>query len=76
MKIERGSDGTILNAAVLTASDVARQRVLCPACMTKVFARWPEGWDAHAAHSCHALSDGSHQQRKAEFKHALAHLFR
>jgi hypothetical protein len=76
MKIERGSDGTILNAAVLTASDVARQRVLCPVCMTKVFVRWPEGWDAHAAHSCHALSDGSPQQRKAEFKHGLAHLFR
>ena len=76
MKTERGSDGTILNAAVLTAADVVHQRVLCPACMTKVFESWPEGWDAHAAHRCTALSEATPVKRKAEFKQALAHLFR
>jgi hypothetical protein len=25
---------------------------LCPACHQKRFARWPWGWDAHAAHAC------------------------
>ncbi len=76
MKPERSSDGTILNAAVLVAADVAHQRVLCPACMDKVFERWPEGWDAHAAHRCKGLEEGTPQERKAEFKRALKRLFR
>ena len=73
---QHSSGGTILNAAVLVAADVAHKRVLCPACMEKEFERWPEGWDAHAAHRCKGLSEGTPRERKAEFKHALAHLFR
>ena len=76
MKPQRGSDGTILNAAVLAADDVAHQRVICPVCMEMVFEMWPEGWDAHAAHKCAGLDNGSPQQRKAQFKEALSHLFR
>jgi hypothetical protein len=76
MKAQLSSDGTILNAAVLTADDVAHKRVLCPACMEKEFEMWPEGWDAHAAHRCKGLDTGTPQTRKAEFKRVLGHLFR
>ena len=63
------------NAAVLTVGQVAHRRVLCPACMEKEFERWPEGWDAHAAHRCKGLESETPQSRKAEFKLALGHLF-
>jgi hypothetical protein len=76
LRVQRGSDGTILNAAVLGASEVAHERVLCPACMLKVFERWPEGWDAHAAHRCEGVNLGIPEERKAEFRRVLAHLFR
>lgn len=76
MKIQRSSDGVIVNAAVLTVEQVAHERVRCPACMDKVFAMWPEGWDAHAAHSCAGIDDGDIVTRKAEFKRVLGHLFR
>ena len=36
----------------LSAKDVSGKAVLCPACHSKVFAKWPSGWDAHAAHAC------------------------
>jgi hypothetical protein len=76
MKPQLSSGGVILNAAVLTAADVAHKRVLCPACMEKEFEMWPEGWDSHAAHRCKGLGDGTTQERKAEFKRVLGHLFR
>ena len=76
MKVQRGRDGTILNAAVLTADDVAGQRVLCPACMCDVFEKWPDDWDAHAAHRCGGVNDGPAEERKAEFRRVLGHLFR
>jgi hypothetical protein len=60
----------------LTASDVAHKRVLCPACMEKEFERWPEGWDAHAAHRCKGVDGDPPQVRKEEFKRVLKHLFR
>jgi hypothetical protein len=44
--------------------------------MEKEFVRWPEGWDAHAAHKCKGLDGGSPESRKAEFKQRLGHLFR
>lgn len=76
MKTQRSADGTILNAAVLSAADVAHERVICPICMEKVFEMWPEGWDAHAAHTCKGLEGESPETRKPEFKSALRHLFR
>lgn len=76
MRVQRGSDGTILNAAVLSATEVAHERVLCPACMYQVFERWPEGWDAHAAHRCEGVNLGTPEERKAEFRRVLGHLFR
>jgi hypothetical protein len=76
MKPQLSATGTILNAAVLTAADVAHKRVLCPACMEKEFEKWPEGWDAHAAHRCKGVEGDSPQTRKAEFKRVLSHLFR
>ena len=65
-----------MNAAVLSAALLAHRRVLCPICMEKVFEMWPVGWDAHAAHKCAGLDDGTEQERKAAFKGALSHLFR
>ena len=76
MKTIRGSDGTILNAAVLSADDVAHEQVMCPICADKVFTMWPEGWDAHAVHRCAGLDAGSAEARKAQYKTALRHLFR
>ena len=76
MNAIRGSDGTILNAAVLTAELVAHERVMCPACAEKVFTMWPEGWDAHAAHRCAGLDKGSPEVRKGEYRTVLGHLFR
>ncbi len=76
MRPQLSANGTILNAAVLTASDVAHKRVLCPGCMEKEFEMWPEGWDAHAAYRCKGVDGNSPQARKAEFKQILGHLFR
>jgi hypothetical protein len=76
MKPQLSRTGVILNAAVLGPSDLAHKRVLCPACKEKEFAMWPEGWDAHAAHKCKGLEDGTREARKAEFKAKLGHLFR
>lgn len=75
MEVVSDQQGTILNAAVLGAQDVVHKRVLCPACGRKVFAMWPEGWDAHAATQCGGLDDGSAEERKREFKTRLSHLF-
>jgi hypothetical protein len=44
--------------------------------MEKEFAMWPEGWDAHAAYTCKGMDVGSPDQRKAEYKRSLGHLFR
>ncbi len=44
--------------------------------MLKVFEKWPEGWDAHAAHRCEGVNPGTPEERKAEFRRVLAHLFR
>jgi hypothetical protein len=68
--------GVILNASVLTPDQLVHKCVLCPACMDKEFAMWPEGWDAHAAHKCKGVDEGSPEQRKAEYKRSLGHLFR
>ncbi len=76
MKPQLSSNGTIFNAAVLAAGDVVHKRVLCPACMEKEFEMRPEGWDAHAAHRCKRMENGTPQSRKAEFKRVLSHLFR
>jgi len=69
-------DGAIANAAVLSVDDVTHRRVVCPACAEKVFEMWPEGWDAHAAHKCGGLSGEAQEDRKAEFKASLRHLYR
>lgn len=74
--IYRSPDGVILNAAELTPDDLAQQRVLCPGCGQKTFAKWPEGWDAHAVHRCAGVPGGSPDDRKAAFKSRFGHLFR
>jgi len=75
MSVERGPNGAITNAASLNARDIVHERVLCPCCEKKVFAMWPEGWDAHAEHKCEGLAPGTGEERKAEFKRRFAHLF-
>ena len=74
--IRRDVNGVIVNAAELTADDVALQRVLCPACERKVFKSWPLGWDAHAAHPCPGVAMGNDAERKAEYRRRYKHLFR
>ena len=75
MPIERNPNGAIVNAASLSARDVAHQLVLCPCCERKVYALWPGGWDAHAEYKCEGLSSGTGTGRKAEYKQRFAHLF-
>ena len=74
--VRRDVNGVIVNAADLTADDVALERVLCPACGRKVFESWPLGWDAHAAHPCPGLAFGDEGERKAEYRRRFGHLFR
>ena len=74
--IQRSSDGVILNAAELTPDDLARQRVLCPACGNKTFALWPGGWDSHAAHRCAGVKGKAPETRKQDFRSRFGHLFR
>ena len=74
--ISRSADGTITNADELTSNDVAHQKVLCPACRSMTFKKWPEGWDAHATWVCAGLKDGPAKERKAIFKERYRHLFR
>ncbi len=70
--------GQAINPNGLTAKDVSGKNVLCPACQRKVFvfARWPFGWDAHAAHSCDGLEAGTPDARKREYKTRFEHLFK
>lgn len=74
--IERSADGSISNALELTVDQVVYQRVDCPFCKDKVFEKWPEGWDAHAAHKCNGVSGATKCERKEEFKRLAHHLFR
>lgn len=53
----------------------AEHRRMCPACGEKEFKRWPFGWDAHAAHKCTGLSEGTPDARKAGFRTRFQHLF-
>jgi hypothetical protein len=76
MKIKRDGRGVILNANELTVDDVVNNRVLCPACGSHVFERWPLGWDAHAAHRCSGVNNSTPEDRKTEFKQRYIHLFR
>jgi hypothetical protein len=50
-------------------------RRMCPACGEKEFQRWPFGWDAHAAHKCTGLREGTADGRKAEFRTRFQHMF-
>ncbi len=76
--IERDADGVIINAAELVAAQLSHERVLCPACRRKVFAMWPEGWDAHAGSLRMCVPDlgGTAPARKQEFKRRYRALFR
>lgn len=74
--IERGDNGVIINAALLSAVAVVRERVLCPGCRAKVFLVWPTGWDTHAAHRCEGLNGITSADRKAEYKRRWSYLFR
>ena len=76
MKPVLDSDGVILNAAVLSADHVIHRRVLCPRCGSKVFERWPDGWDAHAASRCRGLESEGQTALKAEYKATFRTLFR
>ena len=66
----------VIDPSGLAADDVAQRRVLCPACWSKVFAVWPYGWNAHAAHRCAGLSEVDPVARKKEFKTRFRKLFR
>ena len=76
MKPVVNSGGAVVNASTLRASQVVGEQVVCPACADKTFARWPDGWDAHAAHKCAALESKEPAARKVEYKATFRHLFR
>jgi len=67
----------IVNGEELTADD-AMQRVRCQARRRKVFAEWPQRWDAHApsATECGGLTATEPIERNAEFRRRFSHLFR
>lgn len=77
-EIMRDGAGVIVNAASLVAGQIVHERVLCPACKRKVFAMWPEGWDAHAGSlkACEPDLGDSAQERKIEYKRRFRALFR
>lgn len=77
-EVKRDAAGVIINATELVAEQLVHERVLCPACGRKVFAMWPEGWDAHAGSlkACVADLGDSGPQRKAEYKRQYRALFR
>jgi hypothetical protein len=68
--------GVIADASDLTAKDVVRRRVLCPACRVKVFSSWPGGWDAHVGTKCAGVTGENAEARKVDFKYRFGHLFR
>lgn len=72
----QNAEAVIEGADDLTAAEVVHRRVRCPACQEKVFERWPDGWDAHAAHRCQGLAAATEGGRKAEFRERYSHLFR
>ena len=74
MTILRDSDGYIVNAAVLKASDLHQDHVRCPACAKFGFFRWPSGWNAHSG-KCAGLSPGDDWQRQSEYHKKVGHLF-
>ena len=76
MRVERNSEGVIINARQLTSQDVVHNRVMCPSCDNKVFEKWPFGWDAHVAFRCQGIKDGREEQPKADFKQQFSYLFR
>jgi hypothetical protein len=47
--------------------EAGRER-LCPACQQKTFARWPWGWDGHAAHSCSGITGDTPEERKRAYR--------
>lgn len=72
----RSQEGVITNVDGLTAGDVARKRVSCPACRKMLFSSWPAGWDAHAGSRCSGIQGKNPEARKADFKYRFGHLFR
>jgi hypothetical protein len=51
-----------------TSSERQQQSRLCPACQKKLFARWPWGWDGHAAHGCTGVSGETPADRKQAYR--------
>ena len=76
MPIERDEKGVIINAEDLVVDQVVHDRVLCPACHEKVFARWPLGWDAHSKHVCTGIEGNDGEARKTWFRQNSNYLFR
>ena len=40
----------------------------CPACGSKLFTRWPSGWDGHAAHACTGVAGATPEERKRIYR--------
>lgn len=54
-------------ATAQTPAIEGRER-LCPACKQKRFARWPWGWDGHAAHNCTGITGDTPEERKRAYR--------
>lgn len=74
MKPVRSRAGVILNAAVLSESQVQGRPVLCPGCGEKTLEPWPEGWEAHAMDRCAGLESEDAEDRKEEYRQVFGPL--
>lgn len=67
-KYHRGGTQRNVGPPARTPLGLVGTRLVCPACGKKEFARWPLGWDAHAAYNCPGVGGETPEQRKHTFK--------
>jgi hypothetical protein len=62
-----GERNSVRHSKTAEIEDTQRAR-LCPACGSKLFKRWPWGWDAHAAFRCPGVSGATPEGRKNSYR--------
>lgn len=73
----KDKNGCITNAVSLTADQVAKQKVFCPAGCGHPFKEWPFGWDSHSGSpdKCGGTRGNTKKERRGYFKGKYLHLF-
>jgi hypothetical protein len=49
-------------------SEIGNHARWCPACSSKLFTRWPWGWDGHAAYACTGVVGATADERKRIYR--------